>query len=181
MRWARSPILKRSVFHRRARNDAVTQSINPPIIKSFMNNSIRRARWLLTSLDQLELEASDNIPIQHQLDKDLPQWMLQRREWSDLVMLRKTFIQAFNAKAPMTDLTEEFLEARGESYNSEKEDFYMFLWALYRENCRKRHRWGELSRSNLDWDWDPSDAMSLLFTNVDTEKSENDNGMESSL
>lgn len=72
-------------------------------------------------------------------------------------------------------MTSEFLYARDyPHWSNGKVDFGR--WRFYKERCRDRRILGELCRSNLDWDWDPSSSLQRLFKIDKPKKAQNREG-----
>lgn len=111
--------------------------------------SFQRAHRLFTSFKELRREALDSTFMQlrrsHNKER-VDSW----NKAEPLASLHK----AHQDQVPANDLTRRFLEARdGPDYD----------WRRYKVECRNRHIWGQLLRSNLDWDWDPSSSLTRLF------------------
>lgn len=132
---------------------------NPLTITAYTRTWIPRTIRLLSSPDELEREAREGTPGFGRIIRLFDYNNACIGEISD-EHLRRSIERARRVESDANELTKEFLKNRD---GPDLVDGDLWYWSEYKENCRYRHRWGELLRSNLDWDWDPSESFRWLF------------------
>ena len=136
----------------------ITKSIDGiQLMRLFARRWIARSRQLLSSFDDLEREARRDIPC-------IPSNRCETQSF-DLTeqKIRYSLDCAQQVHIDENESAREFSFARTRDW----EDDPYYLWRSYKHNCHWRHKWGQVLRSNLDWDWNPSSSLKRLFK-IDT-------------
>ena len=142
----------------------------PQIIRGYTTTWISLSRRFLLSLDELKIEVRHGTPAVKRFtaststkrDLDSNRTDPDRQPSSSASGL------AQRARVCKSDLTEEFLSARGKHRFGME---YLFEWQQYQEKRVNRRHWGQAMLCNLDWDWDPSASLRRMFSvRVDDER-----------
>ena len=112
------------------------------LVESFTPRTLR----LLQNADELEREVLDSSPSHGRLSVSQEEENELGNKFSDEELQRThQLARSVHLNVPRNDMTEEFHQA------CEKEDWNSYQgWKEFKENCRRRHAWGEYLRSELD-------------------------------
>lgn len=112
----------------------------------------KRTERIMTSIDELEMVVLATWPgnVQHITEGGIPRENIEQ-------VLQVSLRRAQAIKVRQDDKTEAFVSCQMHGTNS------LANWRQYKVKCQIRHKWGELLRSSLEWDWNPSDSLMKLF------------------
>lgn len=158
------PIVWMKLLPRRIQATITAENDDPPILRTLVQSSKQRALRLLFSFDELERDFHILV-----LKYSTPQPI--RTPTSDKRLTNERVRRWFNGARRVqpdlseSDVTREFKEAFKIRYpsNQHTDSELRGQWGLYKQRCLKRHIWGQLLRSNLDWEWDVAGSLRFLF------------------
>lgn len=156
-----------TILPRRVR--AITSNASElPVLLSYRDSWSGRSRRLLASLDELEREIRDCSSSFGYASLRSESGGSPRDEVWNESQMQDSLQRARQATVRENNKTREFLRARGERKGDECDDLWRWMW--YKKTRRLRRTWGELLRSNMDWDWDTASSLKRLFRTEDEGK-----------